>query len=38
MTLAILRTPSVWRKAAKLLVRLRWSAPASFALPRRSKH
>jgi hypothetical protein len=28
VTLAILRTPSVWRRAAKLLVRVRWSAPA----------
>jgi hypothetical protein len=30
MTLAILRTPGVWRKAAKLLVRVRWSAPPSL--------
>ena len=28
VTLAILRTPRVWRRAAKLLVRVRWSAPA----------
>ncbi len=29
MSVAILRTPSVWRKAAKLLARVRWSAPAT---------
>lgn len=27
MTLAIICAPSVWRKAARLLVRVRWSAP-----------
>jgi hypothetical protein len=27
MTGAIIRTPRVWRKAARLLIRLRWSAP-----------
>lgn len=28
MTLAILRTPSAWRAAARLMLRVRWSAPA----------
>jgi len=28
VTLAIVRTPRIWRKAVRLLVRVRWSAPA----------
>lgn len=33
MTLAILASPGVWRRAARLLLRVRWSAPAIDPAP-----